>query len=324
MTGSIIDRMIVFCGTVVLAALLPGCGPADSNVLQGYVEGEFVYIASPFPGALESLNVERGAVVKQGDPLFALESEPEKAARDESERRLTQARATLEDVKKGKRPTEIESMEAQLKQIRAALELSGKELVRQERLILSNAVSQQDLDRTRSTHDQNRQKIAQIEADLKTAMLGSRSDQIAAAEANVLAQEATLAMAEWNLSQKRQAAPKEGLVFDTLFREGEWVPAGRPVVAILPPENIKVRAFVPEPRIASLHVGDTVHVLVDGAKEPFIGRISFISPRAEYTPPVIYSRETRAKLVFMIEVVFAPRAAAKLHPGQPVDVRPGS
>lgn len=317
------NRIIVLCGVLVLATLVSGCGDTETNLLQGYVEGEFVYIASPLSGALESLRVERGTIVKPGDLLFELESVSEKAARDESERRLVQARANLEDLKKGKRPTEIDSMEAQIRQTRAALELSGKELARQERLITSNAVSQQDLDRTRSTHDQNRQKIAQLEADLKTARLGSRIDQIEAAEANVQAQEATLAQSEWNLSQKRQVAPKGGVIFDTLFREGEWVSAGRPVVAILPPENIKVRAFVPEPRIAALHMGDTVHVTVDGAKEPFIGKISFISPRAEYTPPVIYSKESRAKLVFMIEAVFNPEAAAKLHPGQPVDVRPG-
>ncbi|MEN6440697.1 MAG: HlyD family efflux transporter periplasmic adaptor subunit [Syntrophobacter sp.] len=318
------NRGAITRGILVFAILLSGCGSPETNLLQGYVEGEFVYVASPLSGALESLHVERGVNVKPGDPLFELENVSEKAARDESERRLIQARANLEDLKKGKRPSEIDSMEAQLKQVRAALDLSGKELARQERLIVSNAVAQQDLDRTRSTHDQNRQKLAQIEADLRTARLGSRSDQIEAAEANVLAQEATLAMSEWNLSQKRKAAPKGGLIFDTLFREGEWVPSGRPVVVILPPENIKVRAFVPEPRIAALRMGDTVNVAVDGIQEPLIGKISFISPRAEYTPPVIYSKESRGKLVFMIEVVFNPEAAAKLHPGQPVDVRLGS
>ena len=115
-----------------------------------------------------------------------------------------------------------------------------------------------------------------------------------------------------------------GLVYDTLFRQGEWVPAGKPVVVLLPPQNIKVRAFVPETRIASIHYGEATNVTVDGLPHPFIGKVSYISPRAEYTPPVIYSRETRAKLVFMVELVFDPEAAAQLHPGQPVDVEFGS
>jgi HlyD family secretion protein len=162
-----------------------------------------------------------------------------------------------------------------------------------------------------------------LEADLETARLGSRTDQIAAAEADMRAQSAALEKTEWDLAEKRQAAPQAGLVFDTLYREGEWVAAGRPVVVLLPPENIKVRAFVPEPMIGSVRVGQSAHVKVDGVAEPIVGKVSFISPKAEYTPPVIYSQESRAKLVFMIEMVFDPETAAKLHPGQPVDVELG-
>jgi HlyD family secretion protein len=92
------------------------------------------------------------------------------------------------------------------------------------------------------------------------------------------------------------------------------------VVVLLPPQNIKVRAFVSETVLGGLHAGDRVQVRVDGTAETFVGKLSYISPQAEYTPPVIYSRETRAKLVFMIEAVFDPAAAARLHPGQPVEV----
>jgi HlyD family secretion protein len=110
------------------------------------------------------------------------------------------------------------------------------------------------------------------------------------------------------------------LVYETLFREGEWIPAGKPVVVLLPPRNIKVRAFIPETRVGSIHYGETAQVTVDGVQNPFFGKVSYISPRAEYTPPVIYSRESRAKLVFMVELIFDPQDAANLHPGQPVDV----
>src|SRR5208282_2739216 len=120
--------------------------------------------------------------------------------------------------------------------------------------------SVQDVDRARSTRDQDRQRVAQLEADLLTAHLGSRTDQIAAAEANVKALAATLARAEWDLSQKRQAAPEAGLVYDTLYREGEWVSARHPVTVLLPPKNIKVRAFVPEAFVGAIHIGDGVKV----------------------------------------------------------------
>jgi HlyD family secretion protein len=305
--------------------VLVACNRPPSDRVQGYVEGEFVYVASPFAGQLEALSVRRGGQVRAGEALFALERVSEKAARDEAERRLSQALANVEDARKGKRPTEIDSLKAQLKQAQAALRLSSREVVRQEGLrAVPGAAVELEVDRARSARDQDRQRVAQLEADLNTALLGSRTDQVIAAEAEVRAREAALARAEWEFAQKRQQAPKSGLVFDTLYREGEWVPAGRPVVVLLPPANIKVRAFVPETRVGAIHPGDEVQVSVDGVQSRFSGKVSYIAPRAEYTPPVIYSQESREKLVFMIEVVFDPQAAVDLNPGQPVDVQLGN
>ena len=314
------QRRLLRAALLLVAVWLPGCNPPPTDRLQGYVEGEFVYVAAPLAGQLVTLAVERGTLVQAGDPLFSLDSISETAARDEAARRLAQAQANLADAKKGKRPTEIESVQAQLAQARAALVFSGQEVARIEGLRNTGAVSQQDFDRSRSNRDQDIQRVAQLEADLKTAQLGLRVDLVAAAEAEVQARQAALAQAQWNLSQKQQNAPQAALVFDTLYRQGEWVAAGRPVVALLPPENIKVRAFVPEARVGAIHVGDAVNVAVDGVAAPFAGKVHFISPRAEYTPPVIYSQESRDKLVFMIEIVFDPKTAAGLHPGQPVDV----
>ena len=311
-------------GTLAAAVVLMTCQRPPSDRVQGYVEGEFVYVASPFAGALEALAVRRGQQVNEGEALFALERGSEKAARDEAERRLSQALANLEDARKGKRPTEIESLKAQLKQAQAALRLSRREVVRQEGLTtVPGAAVELEVDRARAARDQDRQRVAQLQADLDTALLGSRTDQVIAAEAEVRAREAALARAEWEFGQKRQQAPKSGLVFDTLYREGEWVPAGRPVVVLLPPENIKVRAFVPQKRLGTIHPGDDVQVAVDGVPKAFPGTVSYISPRAEYTPPVIYSQESRDKLVFMVEIVFDPQSTADLNPGQPVDVQFG-
>jgi HlyD family secretion protein len=107
-------------------------------------------------------------------------------------------------------------------------------------------------------------------------------------------------------------------VVDTLYRQGEWVAAGAPVVSLLPPENVKVRFFVPEPRLGAITVGDEVHVRCDACGPDLSAVISYVSPDAEYTPPVIYSREMRAKLVYLVEA--EPRQPTALRPGQPVDV----
>ena len=311
----------VFGGALVFG-LFAGCGPAPKkDRAQGYVEGEYVYVASPIAGALDKLSVQRGAQVALGDPLFALECGSETAARNEAKLRLAEGQAKLEDATKGKRPMEIDSAEAQLKQAESALVLSKKEFTRQESLFRTGAAATSDFDRARSARDQDTHRVSQLEADLKTAQMGARSDQILAAEANVRALEASLAKSEWDFTQKHQLAPKAGLVFDTLFQEGEWVPAGRPVITMLPPANVKVRAFIPETLVGRIRTGESLRVFVDGVADPFTGKGSFISPQAEYTPPVIYSQESRGKLAFMVELRFDAPTAAKLHPGQPVDVQ---
>ena len=125
----------------------------------------------------------------------------------------------------------------------------------------------------------------------------------------------------WQLQEKNVAAPSGGVVQDTLYRVGEFIPAGRPVVSLLPPENIKVRFFVPQAVLPSIQMGDPIQVRLDGMDSALSARISYIAPVSEFTPPVIYSKESRAKLVFMVEARALPAESARLHPGQPVDVR---
>jgi len=306
---------------ILLPAFIAGCDKPPTNQIQGYVEGEFVYVSSPLAGTLTHLNVERGQQVKSGDPLFELDDVPELAALDESQRRFAQAQASVEDAKKGKRPPEIESIQAQLSQAQVQESMAEKDLSRNQALAQTGAAAAQDLDHAKMAVDSDRQQILHLQADLQTAQMGMRVDQVDAAEQEAAARNAQLAQAKWNLSQKRQEAFQSGVVFDTLYRTGEWVAAGRPIVVLLPPANVKVRAFIPESKLGGLHVGQTVSVAIDGAAHPISGRVSFISPQAEFTPPVIYSQENRSKLVFLIEIVFDPADAVTLHPGQPVEVQ---
>jgi HlyD family secretion protein len=315
-------RGIVGRGLLLAAfASLATCSPSRPNTFQGYVEGEFVRVAAPFAGSLVKLSVQRGAQVATDAPLFILEQEDERAARQQAEEQLRQAAAQLEDLKKAKRPPEIEAVRAQKDQARAALRLAETNYRRDQRLAAAGFISPQQLDASRATLDQAREQVRSLEAQLATTELPARTDQIRAAEAQVKASQAALARAEWALAQKSVRSPVTGLVQDTLFYLGDWVPAGSPVVSLLPPENIKVRFFVPETRLGAVKIGQGVTVSCDGCAGPIPARISFISPQAEYTPPVIYSEEARAKLLFMVEARPAPADAPKLHPGQPVDVR---
>ena len=114
-----------FVRVALAAALLAGCSGKSSGAFQGYIEGEYVYVASPLGGALTNLAVARGDAVKNGQLLFALERGSEAAAVDVAEKNLTQARAQLDDLTKGKRPTEIASLEAQLDRAKANLKLAA-------------------------------------------------------------------------------------------------------------------------------------------------------------------------------------------------------
>jgi HlyD family secretion protein len=301
--------------------LLAGCAQAPPDYFQGYAEGEFVLVASPRAGRLDRLAVGRGQQVAAGGLLFALEAEEEAAAVAEAEKRVREAEQRLADLRKGERPSELEAIRAELAQARAARKLSREEWQRRQTLFRERVVSAEELDRAETAFRRDEAAVAQLEAVLETARLGARSDQIAAAGSAAEAARARLDQALWALEQKGQAAPAAALVFDTLFEEGEFVPTGRPVVSLLPPENVKVRFFVSEAAVGTLRVGQQVAVSFDGGGAPVPATIRFISPRAEYTPPVIYSRETREKLVFLVEARPSPGDAPRLHPGQPVEVR---
>lgn len=317
-------RGIALCAALLMVAgFVAGCKrTASSAGYQGYLEAEYVYVASPYGGALRKLEVARGEDVKSGQPLFELDPEPEAQLLAEAKEKLSKAGAQLADAKKGRRPSEIEALEAQLAGTRTDLDLAEQLLERRQQLAAANkgAVSAETLDESRSRVASLRAQMARLNAELETARLGAREDQVKAAAAEVDSAKAAVARAEWALEQKKQASTVNGTVHDTLYRPGEWVAPGNPVVVLLPPENIKVRFFVPEADLAKMQTGKAITVGFDGAPQSIPATINYISTRAEYTPPVIYSQQTRSKLVYMVEAKLPSDEAVKLRPGQPVDV----
>jgi HlyD family secretion protein len=312
----------LLCGALALLALASCRRAPAAGEWQGYFEGEFVHVAAPLSGRLEQLAVTRGARIGAGAPLFRLEQAAEEATHREATERLRQTEARLADLTKGQRPTELAALEARVGQAAAAADLSAREFERIAKLHASGAVSEGDLDRARLTHEANKTAVAQAEAQLATAKLGARSDAVAAAEADVAAARAAVERAAWSLAQKSPVATTDALVYDTLYQAGEFVPTGAPVVSLLPPGNLKVRFFVPEAELTGIKPGDSVAVHVTGRTEPLAARIAYLSPQPEYTPPILYNRANRAKLVFMVEALpVDPALARDFHPGQPVDVR---
>ena len=297
-----------------------GCGPSEERPIQGYVEGEYVRVGAPFAGALTQLSVKRGDQVAAGAPLFALERENEVAARRQAEQQLQAAQARLQNLLTGKRPAEVETVTEQLRQAMATRDLAQSNLTRQQKLYANKFVSEAVIDDARMQVKRSEAAVAELRAAVTAANLPARTDEIRAAEADAQAAREALAQADWRLGQRAIASPVAGRVNDTYYVIGDWVPAGNPVASLLPPANVKVRFFVPEPVLGRLKPGQGVNFACDGCGAPMDARITFISDRAEFTPPVLYSRDNRAKLVFLVEAKPLPEIAARLNPGQPVDV----
>jgi HlyD family secretion protein len=309
--------LCIVAGTVLLSA----CESEKSVSYQGYAEGEYILVAAPYGGSLERLSVARGQRIEAGAPLFALEQANEAAARRETEQRLRSAEARVLNLGGAQRTEQVRALEAAVTKAVSALDYSKVQFARNEKLLRDGFISPAALDTWRTAVERNEGDLQEARAQLAYARQSvGRPAELASARADAGAAQAVLAQAEWKLDQKSQKAPAGGFVQETFYVAGEWVPAGKPVVSLLPPENVKVRFFVPEAVVGNLKMGGPVRIHCDGCGDDIPATLSYVSSQAEFTPPVIYSRESRAKLVFLVEARPAAKDATRLKPGQPLDV----
>lgn len=290
------------------------------GVYQGYIEGNYIYISQPFAGKIVKLHVEKGENVNSGVVLFELDAEPAEDSYRETESLYEAAVARYKDLTKGLRPEELAAIEASIEQARAVFSYSNKELERVGSLYKKKIVSQDKFDAAQSAFERDSARLAELKAKLEAAKLGARDDQVEAAKREVERTKAALDKAKWQFIQTKGFSPSRALVVDVFYAIGEFVPAGLPVISLLPPDKVRVRFFVPEPILSSVKTGQNIVVAIDGMKRNLKARISYISPSPEYTPPMIYSKDNREKMVFMVEAAFSQADAENLNPGQPVEV----
>ncbi|MFZ5546926.1 MAG: HlyD family secretion protein [Pseudomonadota bacterium] len=318
--------MVCSAGRVVaaaLCALLASCQRAEAPPgFNGYAEAEFTRVAAPLSGRLVLLNVQRGAQVPAGAALFTLEREAEEAALREALAREQRSEALARDVRKGQRRDELAAAQAAVDAAQAALLDAERELQRQRALAAQGFVSGADLDALQARRDADAARVRQLQAQLRAARLGAREDAQAAALAEAQAASAAVAQVRWRVEQKSVQAPVAAHVEDTLYRPGEWVNAGAPVVTLLEPAALKLRFYVPQARLAEVKPGAAVKVRCDGCGAPINATVRRVASQPEFTPPVIYSKDNRARLVFLVEAWPSAQDARRLHPGQPVDVTP--
>jgi HlyD family secretion protein len=299
--------------------LLAGCDQTLQR-LPGYVEGDYVHVAAPQSGRLMTLAVAEGDELKTGSALFALEADPEQSAVAAAQANLQEREAELADQNKGKRPDELAQLESQLRAAEASVALARTDLVRQQQLARQKFVSASTLDNYATQLKKELGNRDALAAELRTARLAARDDQLTAARQAVDAARAELQHQQWALDQKQQHSQIAGRVEEILYRRGEWVPAGAPVMTLLPVDGIKARFYLPETRRPELHPGSAVTLYCDGCQNPIPAHVSYIANQVEFTPPVIYSEENRSRLVFLVEARPDAGHDWALHPGQPLEV----
>lgn len=304
----------------LLVVLLLAPRFSGGETLSGYVEGEPLYLAAPVAGRLADISVQRGDQVAAGQALFAIDPTQTAAQRAQAEAELEAARALARDARSGQRPAELGVIEAELRAAQARAREAEAEYARIAPLVARGIYAEARLDDVRAARDSAGAQVQAVRQRLEAATLGAREQQVAAADERVRQAQAALTGAGARLAELSPAAPAAARVEEVFYQRGEWVNANQPVLSLLPADRIRLRFFVPEPAIAAYRVGAEVGFACDGCPPDLRARIVYVSPRPEFTPPVIYSREARDRLVFLVEAI--PTGRGALVPGQPIDVTP--
>ena len=315
------QRLIVL-GALGLAAialavwLTPDLG--RPRVLSGYVEGEALYMAAPVSGTLGALSVRRGDRVEAGAALFALDPAQPAAELAQASASAAAAAAQLSDAQKGQRPAELAILDAQVAAAEARAQEAQVSLRRIAILAEQGVYAPARLDDARATAEAAQAQAAAARRQRDAAALGGRQDQVRAAGFRVSEAQVQVTAAAARLGDLAPRAPAAARVEEVFYQPGEWVPANQPVLALLPDHRVNLRFFVPQAEVAAYRPGRSVAFACDGCPPGLSATITYVSPRPEFTPPVIYSRDARDRLVFMVEA----RPSVQLNPGQPVDVTP--
>lgn len=305
---------------LVVLLLLGGCQPKESPTLPGYIEADYVHVSTPVAGFLQQRFVNEGDSVKENTALFVINNEEVRSNAESLKAQIKKAEAELADLQKGRRPAELDALDAQIRAAKAASTLSEQELIRQKQLRKQGFSNQAALDQATSTFTQAKNSVNNLLAQRDLATQPARPDQLTAAQAAISAATAQYTQARWYVAQLAPVSPIDAEVSETYYQAGEWVPAGSPVVSLLSPSLLKIRFYIPEVQRSQLKTGQAIRISCDGCQTPIPAHIRFIANQAEFTPPVIYSKENRANLVFMVEAKPDDPAAFTLRPGQPVAI----
>jgi len=293
--------------------------PVGELVLSGTVEARQVRPAFLVPGRIRKLHVDEGMAVKPGQLLAELDDRDYRLALQQAASRRDAAAAALARLEAGSRPEEIRAAEAALAEAQARLAYAVTEVKRLQKLVPRGLSSQDLLDRARMEQKAARAARDRANQTLRLLQIGPRQEDIDKARAELAAATAALKEAQRKLDYTRLRSPVAGIVSVRLAEAGNVVAAGMPIFEIDSLQQPWIRAWLNEPDLPRVTLGQKVMVRVDGLKTALYGVLAFISPRAEFTPKTVETRALRVDLVYRIKVnVTNPDGRLKL--GMPVDL----
>ena len=290
-----------------------------ATTLSGYVEGEPLFVAPIEAARIATLNVHRGDELKSGDTIAVLETDDARFAVDAAAARHAEANARLVNLTTGKRAEEIAVIEANRAAARADLAQAELDLNRIRDLVQHKVQSQSALDQARTARNVASARLQEMEANLQVAGIAARAQEIEAARRVVDAAAAAEQDALWRLAQRTLKAPANGRVEEIIRYAGETAGPAAPVLSLLRPDNRKLKFFVPQALLGRVRMGQMLPLSCDGCDSGLQARVVFIASGPEFTPPVIYSVDSRQKLVVLVEAELLGEAT-RLSPGQIVDV----
>ncbi|WP_035611792.1 efflux RND transporter periplasmic adaptor subunit [Haloferula sp. BvORR071] len=346
---------------ILLAAILGGGGwyfykkqhpSEDPLVLHGNVDIRGVDLGFRVAGRIAEVLKDEGDTVKAGELLARIDGEPyqreadqaraalvqAKAASEQAKAKLGQAKADADLKRAGYRKEEIQQAEASLSEAKVTMDNAERAHSRQESLVKSNAVSRQAYENVEAGYREAEQRMKLAQANLDRLQAGFRSEEIAAAEATVGAAQAAVGASEADVVKAEAAvktveikladtelkSPSDGVVITRALEPGAIVQAGPTVLSLSLEKPVWVRAYVHEPELGKFPPGTRVKVFSDSdPKKGFSGTVGFVSPRAEFTPKSVETKELRTSLVYRMRVV-VDDSDGSLRQGMPVRVTLGA
>lgn len=303
--------IVLLVGAVALLWYLLS-GQQRERMLSGYIEGESLFLAAPVAGTISSITAEEGQRVPAGARLFTIDPATLSAQGEQARAQVLEARTQIAAAAANAQQADAEAAAAAAAADRARRDLNRLLSVRRDD---PAAVAGKDIDAANAAL---REANARLSAARQTA--SARRSEIAAAQAQENQAKGGEREVAIRVGQLAPPAPAAARVEEVFYRPGEWVAANQPVVSLLPDDRVKIRFFVPEQQVARYRPAQSVHFSCDSCAAGLTAKISYVSPRPEFTPPVIFSRDSRDRLVFMVEAL--PARPAGLMPGLPVDVEP--